>query len=462
MKVVIIGGVAAGMSAAAKAKRVAPQSEVVVIESTEVVSYGACGLPYYASGENPELSKLVMRTPEDFRAQGITVLLRHEVLKVDPVEKTVMVKALDTGAWLLEPYDRLLIATGASPILPALAGAGPQVGGIMALKTLEDAVALKAALENPGVRSVVVVGAGYIGIEVAEAAVTQGKQVTVLEASMEGMLRSFDAEMLEGAYDALARHGVALRLGERLLDVTTHGNTQSRVDDGFTQWVSGVLTDKGTLPADLVVLALGVRPNTSFLKGSGIQLTANGAVLIDREMRTSAPDVYAAGDCATVYHAIKQEQDYIPLGTTANKCGRIAGANLVGGRQRFTGTLGAAAIKVFDRELSRVGLSEREAKAGGFDYATQKITANNHPGYYPGAVTIEIKLIYEKRTLRLLGAQLSGPYGSGAVLRGHALSVAIAAGMTVDALRQVDMAYAPPFSGVWDAIAVAANAVKVD
>lgn len=443
MKIIVIGGVAAGMSAAAKAKRIDPSAEIVVYEKGSVLSYGACGLPYYVSGANDDHRRMIMRTQEDFNKLGIITKLYHEVLKVNTEEKHIMVKDLVTGSVFIDTYDRLMIATGARPIAPPLPGIALE--GVMPLKTLEDGIKMREEVLKPSVQNVVIVGAGYIGIEVAEAMVEMGKSVRVIEMS-DRTLRSFDKEFSDMAEEELKKHGVALHLGEGVRRMIGEGR------------VSGVETDKGVYPADLVILAIGVKPNTEFLQGSGIALNSRGAIEIDREMATSAKDVYAAGDCATVYHLVKLENDYIPLGTTANKCGRIAGSNLMGYKEKFTGTMGAAGIKVLSLEFGRVGLSEFEAAAQKIDYDTKMVTSYNHPPYYPDQHPLHIKLIYERRTHILLGAQAGGK--EGAVLRVNAMAVAIQNKMTAEELGMVDMIYAPPFAGVWDAVHIAANAVK--
>ncbi|MBN2899210.1 MAG: CoA-disulfide reductase [Clostridia bacterium] len=443
MKIVIIGGVAAGMSAAAKAKRIDKNTEVIVYEKGPVLSYGACGLPYYVSGANDDYRRMIMRTQDDFDKQGIVTKLHHEVLKVNTEEKHVMVKDWLSGQVFIESYDKLMLATGARPITPNLPGV--ELDGVMELKTLQDGINMRQKVMDPNIKNIAIVGAGYIGIELAEAMVELGKQVQVIEFS-DRILRSFDKEFSDMAEQELRNHGVALHLSEGVKAIRGNGK------------VNAVETDKGVYPADLVILAIGVKPNTEFLKDSGVQLTKRGAIIIDREMKTTVPDVYAAGDCATVYHAVKEENDFIPLGTTANKCGRIAGSNMMGHKEKFMGTLGSAAIKVLGIELGRTGLSAEEAAAQRIDFGTQLVTSYNHPPYYPNQAPIHIKLIYEKRTHRLLGAQAVG--GEGTVLRVNSMAIAIQNHMTTEALGMVDLIYAPPFAGVWDAIHIAANAVK--
>ncbi|MEK6452945.1 CoA-disulfide reductase [Caldifermentibacillus hisashii] len=443
MKLIVIGGVAAGMSAASKLKRVNKGAEIVVYERGSFLSYGACGLPYYVSGENDDYKKMIARTKEQFEKLGITIHLRHEAIKVVPEKKQVLIRDLNNQRVFIDSYDKLMISTGTIPIVPPFSGA--QLRNIHVLKTLEDGIRLKEVTTLKDIRDVVIVGGGYIGIEVAEAMVRQEKRVRIIELS-DRILKTFDAEITNPAEQELVKQGVQLNLNEKV--------------EGFIgeERVEMVKTDKGTYQADLVLLSIGVRPATKFLEGSGIQLAKNGAIIIDREMRTNIPDIYAAGDCALVYHKVLEENAYIPLGTNANKCGRIAGTNIAGNHIKYVGTLGSAAIKVFNLELGRTGMSEHEAKNLTIDYTTVFVTSTDHPAYYPDATPIWIKLICEKRTRRILGAQAIG--NKGVVLRIDIFAVAIHNQMTADELGMTDLCYAPPFAGVWDAVHIACNAVK--
>lgn len=443
MKIIIIGGVAAGMSAASKIKRLEPSAEVVVYEKGGHLSYGACGLPYYVSGENDDHTKMIARTQAEFEANGIITKLHHEVVKIDTENKQVMVKEHPVHSTYIDTYDKLLIATGTSAIIPPFPGGNLE--NIHVLKTLEDGIRLKEVACQSCIQKVTIVGGGYIGVEVAEAMRTLGKEVRLIELS-DRILNSFDVEITKIAEREMINQGVQLSLGERV--------------EGFfgENVVQFVQTDRGTYETDLVLLAIGVKPATNFLKHTGISLSKNGAVIVDREMRTSIEDVYAAGDCAEVYSQVMEENTYIPLGTNANKCGRIAGENILGARHKYVGTLGSAAIKIFDVEAGRTGMSEFEAEKLNIDYQTVFVESRDHPRYYPGASPIWIKLICEKRTKRLLGAQAIG--NDGVVLRIDVLAVAIHNRMTADEMGMTDLCYAPPFAGVWDAIHIACNAVK--
>lgn len=443
MKIVMIGGVAASMSAASKIKRIDQNAEIVVYEKGGFLSYGACGLPYYVGGFNDDYTKMIARTQEQFEGMGIKTYLYHEVLKVIPEEKKLLVRNEKSGDIWITSYDKLMIGTGAFAVKPPLEGINKK--GIYQLKTLEDGLKLQEAVSKENIKNVVVVGGGYIGIETVDAFLALGKKVTCVEFS-ERILMPFEPEISKYAEAELVKKGVTLKVKEKVI--------QFEGDE----FVKKVVTDKGTYEADLVVLAIGVRPATAFLKGTGMQLATNGAIIVDREMRTSIEDIWAAGDCAVVYHKAKEENDFIPLGTVANKCGRIAGENILGAHYKFVGSLGSAAIKVCDIELGRTGLGENDAKRLGITYKTVTVTAYDHPGYYPGQTPITIKLIYESRTKKLLGAQTAG--SKGAVMRVDIFAVAIHNQMTTDELGMTDLVYAPPFSGVWDAVHIACNAAK--
>lgn len=443
MKVIIIGGVAAGMSAASKVARSDSSAEVVVYEKGGFLSYGACGLPYYVGDFNNDYRRMIARTQEQFAQAGIKTHLFHEVLKVDVEKKQVIVKDIKNGNMFADSYDKLMIATGASSIIPPFPGA--ELMGVHVLKTLEDGIFLKEYAAVPDIKNVAIVGGGYIGIECAEAFLNLKKNVRIIEAA-DRILTPFDKEMSDMAEKELQNHGVKLHLGEKVM--------------GFkgSSKVEQIETDKGIYDADLVIIAVGVRPNTAFLKGTGIRTAKNGAVIVDREMKTSVDDIYSAGDCALVYNKIMQEDCFLALGTVANKCGRIAGGNILGDHQKFIGALGSAAIKVCDIEMGRTGMGEADVKRLRKKYKTVIVQANDHPAYYPNPTPVTIKLIYEEGTRKLLGAQACGQ--KGAVMRVDVFAVAIHAGMTTDELGMTDLVYAPPFAGVWDAIHIASNLAK--
>ncbi len=443
MRVIIIGGVAAGMSAASKIARMDKTAEVVVYEKGGFLSYGACGLPYYVGDFNDDYRRMIARTQEKFTEAGIQTFLHHEVVKLDVEKKQVFVRNSQDGAMFIDRYDKLMIATGAASIVPPFPGT--QLMGVHVLKTLEDGIFLKEYAGRPEIKRVTIVGGGYIGIECVEAFLNLGKEVRLVEAA-ERILTPFDAELSELALNEIKKHGVKVHLKEKVK--AFHGMTA----------VSKIETDQGIYDTDLVIVSVGVRPSTAFLKDTGIRMAKNGAILVDRELRTSVEDIYAAGDCIMVYNEIMEEDSYLALGTVANKCGRIAGANIVGEHQKFIGALGSAAIKVCNLELGRTGLGEADAKRLKKKYKTVVVQANDHPAYYPNPTPITIKLIYEEGTHKILGAQACGQ--KGAVLRIDTFAVAIHAGMTTEELGMTDLAYAPPFAGVWDAIQIACNIAK--
>lgn len=443
MKLLVIGGVAAGMSAASKLKRITSDAQVIVYEKGNFLSYGACGLPYYISGENNDHQRMIARSKEHYDAMGIHVSLQHEVLKIDFEKKQVLVKNLQNGDVFIDNYDKLMISTGATAIIPKIKGVS--LRQIHILKTLEDGMELKEVADLPNIENVVVVGGGYIGIEVAEAMRNLGKNVRIIEQA-ERILPTLDKELTEIAEEELVNNQIRLHVNESVQAFI--GNDQ----------VEFVQTNQGTYEADLVILSVGVMPATKLFRDTTLSLADNGAIIVDREMRTNISDVYAAGDCAQIYHKVMEENTFIPLGTNANKGGRLAGINISGQHAKYTGTLGSAAIKIFNLEAARTGLSEKDAKNLAIDYTTVFVETADHPGYYPNQMPIWIKLICEKRSRIILGAQAIGP--KGVVLRIDVFAVAIHNKMTADDLGMTDLCYAPPFAGVWDAIHIASNAVK--
>ncbi|HNW87164.1 MAG TPA: CoA-disulfide reductase [Candidatus Limiplasma sp.] len=443
MKAIVLGGVAAGMSAASKLKREKPDADITVYERGSFLSYGACGLPYYIGGFNAEAGKLIARTREQYDQMGIRTCLRHEALLVDPVARSVQVKNHDTGETFWDAYDALMIAVGCDTVMPGVPGAN--LPSVFYVKTMEDGLLFERIAHLKGVNEVVIVGGGYIGVEMAEAMLHLNKQVTLVEAS-ERLLAPFEPEFSEMAAQELERKGVTLRLKERVTAFEEAGDSRT------------VRTDRGEYRADAVLVAIGVKPATAFLAQTGIAMARNGAIVVDRQQRTSLPDVFSAGDCAVCWHRVAHENYFLPLGTVANKCGRIAGANMAGAHEEFEGALGTAAIKVCDLEMCRTGLSEADAARKGLDFAVKLVTSNDRPAYYPNQTKLVIKLLYDRRTLRLLGANIAGE--KGAVLRGDIFATAIHAGLTTPELGMVDLAYAPPFASVWDAVHIAANAAK--
>lgn len=443
MRVVIIGGNAAGMSAAAKLKRMNPEKEVIVYERKKYISFGACALPYYIGDFFEEDSAMIVRTKEQAEQAGIQVKLNHEVTKVEQKNQTVEVKNLEMGVKETVSYDRLLIAAGASAILPPIENV--RCGNVFTLRTIEDGIAIRKKMLDSSMQNVVIIGAGFIGLELVDAAMNQGKNVHLFQSGTSILKDVFDKEITDILEQELIEKGVHL-----------HFKAVQKIigEDRVTQ----VVADGETFAADLVLISVGILPNTAFLEGTEIERIRNGAIVIDKEGRTNLPNIYAAGDCAVVEHRLKKEPAYIPLATTANKVGRVVGENLAGGHKAFPGTLGASCLKLLSFEAGKVGLSEEEAAANGYDANAIFISDKTHTDYYPGQEAIYVKLVYEKGTKKILGGQIVGK--DDAVMRTNVLSIAIAAGMTTEELGFMDFCYAPPFAKTWDVLNVAGNAAK--
>lgn len=444
MRIVIIGGNAAGMSAAAKLKRKNPEAEVIIYEMKDYVSFGACGLPYFIGDFFGEESRMIVRTKEQAEKMGIQVELRHEVVKVNENGKTVAIRNLTDNSMLTVSYDKLLIASGASAIIPPIKNVSLE--NVHTLRTLEDGRSIREKMLSDEVNNVVVVGAGFIGLELVDAAMHQGKNVTLFQLEDRILKEVFDAEITSVLEKELQDKGVSLQVSTAVEALFG--------EEKVTHVVAGGIE----YPADLVVIAAGIRPNTRFLAKTSIACAKNGAVLIDAEGKTNVQDVYSAGDCAVVNHHLKQSSAYIPLATTANKLGRIVGDNLAGAKTAFPGTLGASCLKLLDMEAGRVGLLEQEARDHGYDVKTVFISDKNHTDYYPGQAPIHVKLVYENGTKRILGGQIVGV--SDAVMRTNVLSVAITAGITTEQLGMMDFCYAPPFARTWDVLNIAGNVAK--
>jgi NADPH-dependent 2,4-dienoyl-CoA reductase/sulfur reductase-like enzyme len=442
-RLVVVGGVAAGMSAAARSKRLAPALDVVVFERSGFCSYTACGLPYHVSGVIEDHRALVMRTPGEFASEGIAVHVRHEVTAIDPAAGTVRVRDVERGRERVESWDALLLATGACPAGTAIPGAG--LDGVFTLRTIEDARAIRAWIGARGARDAVVIGGGYIGLEMAEAFRALGLATTVVE--RERQLLSFvDADVAETIVEELARHAVEVRCGAAVEEVAGDDRVR-RV----------VLADGDALPADVVVIGIGVRPDTALAEAAGLALGPHGAIPVDERMRTAVAGVYAAGDCCQTRHLLHDGPAYVPLGTTANKQGRVAGTVLGGGDDAFDGVMGTAVVKICDLQVGRTGLGEREARAAGLDAVSASITHLSRARYYPGHEPLRVKLVAERGSGRLLGGQLAGR--EGVAKRVDVVAAALHAGATADALSRYDLSYAPPFAPVWDPVLLAAREV---
>lgn len=444
MKVIIIGGIAAGMSAAAKLKRMSPNDEVIVYEKGDIVSFGACGLPYYAGGFFDDSNEMIARTAEEFRKTGINLFTNHEVLEVDFDNKKLRVKDLIQNMIIEESYDKLMIASGASSIIPPIKGIDSE--NVLTLKSMDDGNKLRALMENENLKRVTVIGAGFIGVEAVEASKKRGKEVTVVQLQDRILAEVFDEEITNLLEEEIRKHNVNLLLDETVMEITTAGKA------------TNIKTNKREFETDIVIVATGFRPNTTFVKNEKLEMLKNGAIVVDKYGRTSIEDVYAAGDCATINSVITNKPVYVPLATGANKLGRIVGENLAGANNEFQGSLASSCIKVMDMEAARTGLSEKEVKALGFDYKTKFITDMNHTSYYPGQTKIYVKLIYDAHTKVIYGGQVAGY--KDAVQRCNVIATCIFAKMTTAQLGMLDLSYAPPFSRTWDVLNVAGNVSK--
>lgn len=444
MKVIIIGGIAAGMSAAAKFKRLSPNDDVVVYEKGDIVSFGACGLPYYVGRFFDDSNEMIARTPEAFREAGVEIHTKHEVTNVDFSNKKVTVKNLNTNEVLEESYDKLMIASGARAIIPPIKNI--DLENVVTLKSMDDGNKLRELMSKEENKKIAIIGAGFIGLEAAEAAKHRGKEVTVIQLQDRVLQEVFDKDITDLLEEELRENGVNLLLSETVTELIGDGK------------VSKVKTNKREIEADIVILATGVKPNTDFLNCDEIKMIRNGAIVVDRYGRTSVEDVYAAGDCATINSLITDREIYVPLATGANKLGRIVGENLAGQNNSFQGSMASSCIKVMDMEAARTGLSEKEVLNLGFNYKTKFITDMNQTSYYPGRERIYVKLIYDAHTRVILGGQVAGY--KDAVQRCNVLAACIYAKMTTEQLGMLDLCYAPPFSRTWDVLNVAGNVSK--
>jgi len=443
----IIGGNAAGMSAASGIRRNLPEAEIIVFEQSGDISYGACGLPYYISDDIPEWERLIAISAEDFRQKRqIDVRLHQRAVSFDPRKKLVKAQSEEDGQIQEFAYDKLIIATGARAVKPPIPGI--EMKNVFALRTLKDGIDIKNAVTGKPVKHAVIVGGGYIGLELAEALSKQGLSVSVVE-MLDRLMPNVDTDISGEIEDELRQHGCAVYKSNAVEEILGDQNAE-RVR----------LADGTVLPADVVVVAVGVKPNVEFAVSGGVQLGSTGAIAVAPTMRTNVHNVFAAGDCAEAKNMVTGKNDYIPLGTTANKQGRIAGDNASGKSSKFKGIVGTAAVKVFDLEIARTGVCSASAAKMHTSFQSVVIKSKSRAGYYPDAKKIMVKLIFRTEDGRLLGAQIAGH--EGVAKRIDVLATALQQRMTVQDVAELDLSYAPPFSPVWDPILVAANqAIKL-
>lgn len=449
-KIVIIGGVAAGLKAAAKARRCDPKASITVLERGEIISYGACGMPYYVGGDVKDIDDL-MKTPAGAirssaffkNVKDITVLTKTEATAIDRKNKTVKVQKLLSGEEEIIPYDKLVIATGASPIKPPLPGVS--LSNIYQFWHPDDAKAVRQGLEANQFKSAVIIGAGLIGMEMAEALSKWKIPVTVVEMKDQVFPAFLDSEMGKIVGKYVQEKGVTLLTEEKVVCFT--GDTA----------VVAVETDKRSIPADLVILAIGARPNVELAKAAGLAIGSTGAMAVDGEMRTNDPDIYAGGDCVENLNLLSGKMVFVPMGSTANKHGRVIGENLCGGHAKFRGVLTTAVAQIHSLTVGKTGLTERDAKQLGYDYITTMVAGHDKPHYMPGAKPITVKLIVEGNTGKVLGMQA---VGEGEVAkRVDVVATLLTLGGTIQDLFDIDLSYAPPYNSPIDNVAVAANAL---
>jgi NADPH-dependent 2,4-dienoyl-CoA reductase/sulfur reductase-like enzyme len=417
--------------------------EIVAFERGHFTSFSACGIPYWVGGDVPERGRLIARSPEEHRERGIDVRLRTEVIEIDVPGQRVRARAVDSGAESWTSYDKLVLATGARPIRPDMPGV--DAVGVHGVQTLDDGQALLDTLARTRGRRAVVVGAGYIGVEMAEALIQRGFEVTVVNRGKEPMA-TLDPDMGRLVHRAMEGLGITMVDDAEVTEVLTH-------DDGR---VRAVATRDAEYPADIVVLGIGVRPETTLARAAGLPLGTRDGLLTDRAMRVRGHEnIWAGGDCVEVLNLVSGQEQYVPLGTHANKHGQVIGTNVGGGYATFPGVVGTAVSKVCDLEIARTGLREKDADRVGLRYETVTIESTSRAGYYPGASLMTVKMLAERRTGRLLGVQIVGR--EGAAKRVDIAAVALTAQMTVEQMTALDLGYAPPFSPVWDPVLVAAR-----
>ena len=440
MKVLIVGGVAGGATAAARIRRLDETAEITVFERSGYISYANCGLPYYIGGVITDPEELTLQTPESFFSRfRINMKVHHEVTAIHPDQKTISVRNSKTGEEFEESYDKLILSPGAKPTQPRLPGVG--IEKVFTLRTVEDTFHIKEYINKNQPKSAVLAGGGFIGLELAENLKELGMDVTIVQRPKQ-LMNPFDADMASFIHSEMRKHGVKLALGHTV--------------EGFEEKDGGIdilLKDEMPLHADMVVLAIGVTPDTHLAKDAGLELGIKGSIVVNDRMETSAPDIFAAGDAVQVKHYVTGQNALISLAGPANKQGRIIADNICGGDSRYSGSQGSSVIKVFDMTAATTGINETNARKAGLDVDTVILSPMSHAGYYPGGKVMTMKVVFEKETYRLLGAQIVGY--EGVDKRIDVLAVAIHAGMKATELKDLDLAYAPPYSSAKDPVNMA-------
>lgn len=445
MRIIVIGGVAAGTKAAAKARRVDPNHEIIIYQDETEVSYSACGLPYVISGVIDDGRKIVIRQPEDFEKEGIKVFTRHRVIYIDKARQQLTVKNLNNNSDEVVDYDRLLLATGASPIVPKFEGF--TLEGVLTLRNISDLGQFKTVLNTMQPKKAVIIGAGYIGLELAESFHELTIKTTIVEQAAR-ILPRFDAEMAQHVHDHLLENHIELVLADGLAKL--HGENGR---------ITAIETESGKMiPADLVVIAIGVKPNVELAKAAGIELGKTGAIAVDSRMETRTPGIFAAGDCCETINRITGKPIWMPLGDIANLQGRVAGENIAGGNAHFPGVFGTAIFKTFKLTVAITGLSEQAAQESGFEPVSIVMTGADRARYYPGRQEYTLKLIADRKNGRLLGAQVIGSGNVDKMI--DIAATALLGKLTCADLENADLAYSPPFSPVLSPLIVAAGALQ--
>lgn len=440
MKVIIIGGVAGGASAAARIRRLDETAQIIVLERSKYVSYANCGLPYFIGGVIREQAELTLQTPQSFWERfHIDVRVRNEAVNIDVKSKTVAIRRLDTGEIYHEQYDKLLLSPGAKPVVPHLPGVTSD--RIFSLRTVEDTLRIRKFIEEYKPATAVLVGGGFIGLEMAENLTAMGISVTVIQRSNQ-LFAPMDADMASFIHAQMRSHGVKLELEKTVTGFSSKGGKPVTM-----------IKDSEPISSDMVLLGVGVEPDTVLAEKAGLALGIRGAVAVNEYMETSVPDIYAVGDAVEVSHFVTGKKALISLAGPANKQGRIAADNICGGNSMFKGTQGSSVIKIFEMTGAVTGINEKTAEAAGIVYDKVVLSPVSHAAYYPGGQTMYMKVLYKKETLRLLGAQIAGY--EGVDKRIDVLAAAIRAGMTADKLAELELAYAPPYSSAKDPVNMA-------
>jgi NADPH-dependent 2,4-dienoyl-CoA reductase/sulfur reductase-like enzyme len=469
MRLLIIGGSDAGISAALRAREVAPDTQVTVVVADSYPNFSICGLPYYLSGDVADWHTLAHRSRAEIESLGISLLLDHVATAIDPLQKTVRMHprradVLGAHTSLLEspsasdayqlPYDRLIIATGARPQRPAISGLEQE--GVYLLHTMEQSFALHQHLEERTPQHAVIVGAGYIGMEMSEAFSSRGIAATLVQRGPH-IHPSVDPAVSERIAAELAHHGVRVITRTEVSKIT-HDKMGLAVG-GIARSGEGNPSEEATLQlrADLVLVATGVQPETNLAETAGVHLGIAGAIQVTQSMETGVQDVYAAGDCVHTHHRLLEEPTYLPLGTTAHKQGRIAGENAAGGDRYFAGSVGTQVVKVCDLVVARTGLLESEARAAGYDPLTVELTTWDHKAYYPGAKELYLRLTADRQSTRVLGVQILGQQSGEVAKRIDVIAAALYIGLDVDGLEKLDLSYTPPYGGPWDPVQMVAQ-----